>query len=458
MRGAVVNTNTTGSAVNFTAVMWCEPQSGTVSLAYTNSYGTPLPLSVDIFPTSPRTEWFLTSMADQSGSYNTTIPSLTDDAIYLNGQLMTVLPDGTLPAYPIPGRRVASGGGGVVVPALSYGFVTFYDVQSITFCAAPPTPQPTAAPSAVPTAEPTTQPTSVPSALPTSSPTAIPSSQPTSAPTGLPTNQPTPQPTLLPSSQPTLQPTAQPSAQPTLLPSSQPTLQPAAQPSAQPTLQPTSQPTVQPTALPSPLLNTAPSSVPSASPTAALPMPVSLVRINAGGASFVDTSTGLTWSADNSFVSGATGTPVSTAVAGAGTLLPMYQTRRFWSTATLSLPATGGYNLSVPASFAGPSVTLRLYFANTVAATSTVGSRVFNIFVGSLSVPVVRNFDVVAAAGNNAGECRTRHRHEFFECLCTDARLCWCAAYVMELPAAVGADRTVRLAFTRVVGTNLALM
>lgn len=68
---------------------------------------------------------------------------------------------------------------------------------SLSSCAAPPTPPPTAtlAPTAAPTVVPTRAPTVVPTAAPTVAPTAVPTTAPTVAPTATATRTATPAPT-----------------------------------------------------------------------------------------------------------------------------------------------------------------------------------------------------------------------------------------------------------------------
>ena len=79
---------------------------------------------------APREEFILTASASEYSStdaphVDSLPPTLFDDAIYNNGALMTVDKDGILPAFPIPGRVVATAGPDLVLPPFSYGFVTF---------------------------------------------------------------------------------------------------------------------------------------------------------------------------------------------------------------------------------------------------------------------------------------------------------------------------------------------
>lgn len=81
---------------------------------------------------------------------------------------------------------------------------------SITACAAPPAPLPTAtlAPTSVPTAVPTRAPTTAPTIAPTVAPTAVPTTAPTVAPTTAPTTAPTATPTRAATTAPTTAPTS----------------------------------------------------------------------------------------------------------------------------------------------------------------------------------------------------------------------------------------------------------
>merc|ERR1712150_466712 len=79
----------------------------------------------------------------------------------------------------------------------------------------PPTPTPTASPTAAPTATPTAGPTATPTKAPTAGPTATPTKAPTASPTAKPSPGPTVTPTAIPSVSLTSHPTAAPTAQPT---------------------------------------------------------------------------------------------------------------------------------------------------------------------------------------------------------------------------------------------------
>ncbi len=51
---------------------------------------------------------------------------------------------------------------------------------------------------------------------------------------------------------------------------------------------------------------------------------------------------------------------------------------------------------------------VRLHFANTVSTTTTVGSRVFNVFVGNMNTAWLPNFDIIKACGDLTGGTRAR--------------------------------------------------
>jgi hypothetical protein len=103
------------------------------------------------------------------------------------------------------------------------------------------------------------------------------------------------------------------------------------------------------------------------------------IRINAGGASFVD-SLGQTWAADKNFSGGSTYT---TGTAIAGTVDDaLYQSER-WGTYAYNLPVPNG------------TYTVTLKFAE-IWYTSA-GSRVFSVAIEGQTV--LSNLDLVATAG-----------------------------------------------------------
>ena len=134
-----------------------------------------------------------------------------------------------------------------------------------------PTPNPSSSPSVSPSSSPTSMPTqspvpTVPTA-PSVSPTAAPSHSPTPLPTGLPSVSPTPLPTGSPSLSPTLEPTFSPTSSPTARPTSAPTLSPTLFPTRSPTISPTLTPTTQPTSSPTDSPTGFPTDAPTGYPT-----------------------------------------------------------------------------------------------------------------------------------------------------------------------------------------------
>ncbi len=83
-----------------------------------------------------------------------------------------------------------------------------------------------------------------------------------------------------------------------------------------------------------------------------------MLRVNAGGTAFTDAGTGRAWMVDSYFIKGNLRTTTS-AITGSGTLLPMYQTNRFFVVGNSLF--TTCYSLPLPAAGA---YTVRLYFAN----------------------------------------------------------------------------------------------
>jgi len=101
------------------------------------------------------------------------------------------------------------------------------------------------------------------------------------------------------------------------------------------------------------------------------------------------------WSSALSYVTGPFNRrDTSVAVAGAGDLNAVYNSYTFWNIAKNAAPITC-VEMPVPSG----TYTLRLLFANIYPGTSTVGSRVFDVYVED--VRVMDNFDMVAAAGGS---------------------------------------------------------
>jgi hypothetical protein len=118
---------------------------------------------------------------------------------------------------------------------------------------------------------------------------------------------------------------------------------------------------------------------PAAPPMSTTSSNVPVVRVNAGGGSYIDPS-GNTWGWDNDYIGGYTA-GTGTTVAGT-TASPIYQTCR-WGGFTYQFPVSNG------------SYTVILKFAEIYF--TTAGSRVFNVSING--TPVLTNFDIVAQAG-----------------------------------------------------------
>ena len=106
--------------------------TGGIALTFFNMQGAPLTLSVPQLPPAalaPRTEYMLTSSASMpaaaAGREADWPPSLTADAIFLNGAQLATNADGSLPQWPIPGRQVTDPAQPINVPPWSYGAVIF---------------------------------------------------------------------------------------------------------------------------------------------------------------------------------------------------------------------------------------------------------------------------------------------------------------------------------------------
>jgi len=114
---------------------WCTPpkfaKAGSVTISYVvgsaNSYTLNVPTLASLVP---RIEFTLTSSAQEYESpvEGAALPSsLFDDAIYLNGKLMTVDAMGRLPQYPIQGKTVNAPAPAPVLLPYSYGYIVFPD-------------------------------------------------------------------------------------------------------------------------------------------------------------------------------------------------------------------------------------------------------------------------------------------------------------------------------------------
>jgi len=119
---------------NTTIHAWCTSKKfnqykpGSVTISYVVGWGEPVTLAVPSLQSlQPRIEYTLTSSAaEYFNPISKAAPpnSIFDDAIYNNGELMTVDSNGLLPNYPIPGKTVNSANP-PVLPPYSYGFIVF---------------------------------------------------------------------------------------------------------------------------------------------------------------------------------------------------------------------------------------------------------------------------------------------------------------------------------------------
>jgi hypothetical protein len=119
---------------------WCGRVGGGIVIM---SYFNLLPHSINIsLPTSAtsnrRNEYIMTATANSvfSSSFNkhSFPPELYQNNVYLNGALLTVNADGSIPNWPIPGKAVPSSSLPINVPAFSYGFIELLDAQASGAC------------------------------------------------------------------------------------------------------------------------------------------------------------------------------------------------------------------------------------------------------------------------------------------------------------------------------------
>lgn len=165
----------TGSAPNASVQVWCtrngpvnsgsgvSSSGGAVTMAIVNAASVAQSFSVaPIAPLTPRVEYVLTASKEaytrrrqEDGAANVNGSSspcagrgsssgvcqqqqlpdeLWNDAIFLNGAVMTVSGEGVLPEFPIPGKSIHASDGNdaadsFVFPPWSYGFVVFPDAD-----------------------------------------------------------------------------------------------------------------------------------------------------------------------------------------------------------------------------------------------------------------------------------------------------------------------------------------
>jgi len=139
MGGAVLNSSFElgGSSENgtFVAHAWCSASGsggggGGVTLAYVNTAGSSLTVNSiggaagGSYPLTPRREYFLTGTSATGPLAAET--ALTGYSIYLNGALLSVAADGSLPdTLKSPRGRLQAQAKALELPPLSYGFVVF---------------------------------------------------------------------------------------------------------------------------------------------------------------------------------------------------------------------------------------------------------------------------------------------------------------------------------------------
>ena len=125
----VLDTTTTGDATlraAFDGSFWCASARspygvGSVVLAWTNSGTQPITLTLPAdLAAVASTRFVLAATADGT----TPVASLTSDDMYLNGNLLTVTAEGSLPEYPLPGVE-SPPRTPVIAPARTYGFIAF---------------------------------------------------------------------------------------------------------------------------------------------------------------------------------------------------------------------------------------------------------------------------------------------------------------------------------------------
>lgn len=117
----------------------------------------------------------------------------------------------------------------------------------------------------------------------------------------------------------------------------------------------------------------------------------SMLRINCGGtANFTDVDTGLVWVADANYLFGNIASS-DVNISGAGSLNEMYRCNR-WSGMS-PVEVTNMYNITLVPGY----YDVILYFANLYEGTSTVGTRVYDVYLNNALV--ISSFDAIAASG-----------------------------------------------------------
>lgn len=135
----VLNTTTGGADDHFFASAWCAGArapygaGGSVVVAFANAAPAP---AVAALPSAlagaATTTFLLTATPDAAPSFG----ALQSDGVYLNGALLFVNDDGTLPAFPFAGVA-APAAATMTAPGFSYGFVVFdTSAADVPACAA----------------------------------------------------------------------------------------------------------------------------------------------------------------------------------------------------------------------------------------------------------------------------------------------------------------------------------
>ena len=116
------------------AHMWCaRTGNGAAILSYTNLLSRWVNVSLpDTATSTRRIEFILTSTAIPTSS-STPPPQVWEQSIYLNGALLTVNADGTLPVWPFPGNSI-NDGSLLTVPPFSYGMIELLDAGAVGAC------------------------------------------------------------------------------------------------------------------------------------------------------------------------------------------------------------------------------------------------------------------------------------------------------------------------------------
>jgi hypothetical protein len=126
---------------------WCgRIGGGIVILTYFNLLSHSVNISLPTSATSNRRNEYILTATSSSSSFNfdqrdmesgvssPPPPELYQNNIYLNGELLSVNDDGTLPTWPFPGRPMPADSHPIIVPAYSYGFIELLDAGAAGAC------------------------------------------------------------------------------------------------------------------------------------------------------------------------------------------------------------------------------------------------------------------------------------------------------------------------------------